>query len=190
MLQHNAANIVAEAEGAKLDSIRALRFHIHTGHSEEVANLGRNEQLVEIMAEKGIPNTSQNLILAPNAVHDYHFADLHASKTLVQHWQTFQQATSVELRTHVSAEEFELLQNYPNPFNPETSIQYFVASDQWVRLRIFDVRGLEVATLVNEWKSAGGYTIVFEARGLPSGVYFARLQVGGFVATKKMLLLR
>jgi len=86
--------------------------------------------------------------------------------------------------------DFELFQNYPNPFNPSTSIKYAIPSAQYASLKVFDVLGNEVATLVSEEKPAGSYEITFNAANLPSGVYFYRLQTGSFVETKKMILLK
>jgi len=100
--------------------------------------------------------------------------------------------------------EFKLSQNYPNPFNPETTISYKVQAASNVSLKVYDVLGREVATLVNEYKQAGNYKITFSVRHLersreiPSGVYFYRLQAGdpslgsghGFVQTKKMVYLK
>ena len=83
---------------------------------------------------------------------------------------------------------YSLDQNYPNPFNPSTSIQYAVSSRQFVTLKVYDVLGNEVETLVNEEKSAGEYEIEFDAEGLTSGVYFYQLKAGSFVQTKKMVL--
>ena len=85
---------------------------------------------------------------------------------------------------------FSLEQNYPNPFNPSTSIQYAISSRQLVTLKIFDLLGKEIATLVNENKPAGNYEVSFDARNLSSGTYFYKLQAGSFVETKKMILLR
>jgi hypothetical protein len=85
---------------------------------------------------------------------------------------------------------FSLEQNYPNPFNPSTSIQYTIANRQFVTLKIFDVIGNELATLVNQYKLSGRYNVEFNASTLPSGVYFYRLQAGDFVQTRKMILLR
>ena len=93
---------------------------------------------------------------------------------------------------------FSLLQNYPNPFNPSTKIKYTIpqnvilseAKNLFVQLKIYDVLGNEVATLVNEEKPAGTYEVDFNAVNLTSGVYFYKLQAGGFVQTKKMILLR
>ena len=85
---------------------------------------------------------------------------------------------------------FNLSQNYPNPFNPTTIIEFQTASSGLVVLKVFDILGNEVATLVNEEKPAGSYTVKFIASELPSGVYFYRLQSGNYSATKKLLLLK
>jgi hypothetical protein len=86
--------------------------------------------------------------------------------------------------------EFSLSQNYPDPFNPSTSIEYRVGSMEYVILKIFDVLGNEVATLVNEEKPTGRYDVEWNASNYPSGVYFYRLHAGTFIKTKKMLLLK
>jgi len=86
--------------------------------------------------------------------------------------------------------EFKLFQNYPNPFNPATSVEYAIGRDQHVRLKIYDLLGREVTTLVDERKSAGSYRVIFDAKGLPGGVYFIRLTAGEFVDTKRAVLLR
>ncbi|MDP2363587.1 MAG: T9SS type A sorting domain-containing protein, partial [Ignavibacteria bacterium] len=86
--------------------------------------------------------------------------------------------------------QFILEQNFPNPFNPSTIIQYAIGSTQIVQLKVYDVLGKKVATLVNEEKSAGSYEISFNATQLSSGIYFYKLHAGSFVETKKMLLLK
>jgi hypothetical protein len=98
--------------------------------------------------------------------------------------------TSVNNSTTKYLEHFVLDQNYPNPFNPTTSIKYAIASRQFVIIKVFDVLGNEIATLVNEEKPAGTYEVDWNATGLPSGVYFYQLKTGGYVETKKMILLR
>lgn len=85
---------------------------------------------------------------------------------------------------------FELMQNYPNPFNPSTIISWVSPESSHQVLKIFDVLGNEIATLVDEFKEAGNHTIDFNAAGLASGVYIYRLMAGSFVETKKMVLLR
>ena len=85
---------------------------------------------------------------------------------------------------------FVLSQNYPNPFNPTTSIKYQIPNTNRVMLKVFDLLGREVATLVNEVKNAGEYAVQFNASGLASGVYFCRLSMPGSIATRKMILTR
>ncbi len=87
-------------------------------------------------------------------------------------------------------DNFKLYQNYPNPFNPTTTIKYSIPSDGFVKLSVFNSIGEEVSTLVNEFKPGGSYEVEFNADVLTSGVYFYRIQVGSFVKTKKMVLLR
>jgi hypothetical protein len=86
--------------------------------------------------------------------------------------------------------EMRLYENYPNPFNPITSIQYDLSKDGHVTLKIYDVLGREVAALVNGEKTAGAYTVQFDASKLSSGVYFSRMEAGKYIGTKKLLLLR
>jgi plastocyanin len=88
------------------------------------------------------------------------------------------------------ADKFELMQNYPNPFNPSTSIKYTISNRQFVLLKIYNILGDEIATLVNEEKEQGVYSITFDATGLSSGMYLYKLQAGSFVEMKKMILLR
>jgi len=85
---------------------------------------------------------------------------------------------------------YDLSNNYPNPFNPTTKIKYSIPQSSNVLIKVFDILGNEIETLVNAEKPAGTYEITWYAERLPSGVYFYRLQAGSFVATKKMLLLK
>jgi hypothetical protein len=91
--------------------------------------------------------------------------------------------------------KYILEQNYPNPFNPSTTIRYAIPEDGRVTLKVYNIAGQEVATLVNEWKTAGKYEIVFDAKNasgstLATGVYLYRVHAGNFSETKKMILLR
>lgn len=85
---------------------------------------------------------------------------------------------------------YALSQNYPNPFNPTTTISYQLSTANFVRLKVYDVLGREVATLVNGPQQAGHYDVEFTGDGLASGVYFYRLEAGNFVDQKKMLMLK
>jgi hypothetical protein len=87
-------------------------------------------------------------------------------------------------------QEFSLSQNYPNPFNPSTKISFSIPVSELVTLKIFDVLGKEVATLVNEKRDAGSYNIEFNAANLPSGIYMYRIKAGNYVETRRMMLLK
>jgi hypothetical protein len=89
-----------------------------------------------------------------------------------------------------SLREFDLAQNYPNPFNGATTISFRLSTSRPVSLRIHDLLGREVATLLNGFESAGEYRILWESTSLPSGVYFFCLRVGSSLATKRMVLLK
>ena len=109
--------------------------------------------------------------------------------------------TDVEENKPTSPTEFSLAQNYPNPFNPTTKIKYSIPSTgtsslstsggmKFIQLKVYDILGNEVATLVNEEKPAGEYEVEFNASKLPSGIYFYRLKAGNFIQTKKMILIK
>jgi hypothetical protein len=85
---------------------------------------------------------------------------------------------------------FQLEQNYPNPFNPSTKISYSIPQEGDVTLKIYDVLGNELATLINEEKPAGVYEVEFDASNLSSGIYFYKLTASSFVETKKMTVLK
>jgi len=86
--------------------------------------------------------------------------------------------------------KFLLQQNYPNPFNPTTAISYQLPAVSFVTLKVYDVLGREVVTLVNEKEAPGEYTVQFDASKLASGVYFYRLTTERFTHTRKMLLMK
>lgn len=106
---------------------------------------------------------------------------------------------SIEVEVNFTPTEYNLYQNYPNPFNPSTKIKYSIPDlgtrlsaigELFVTLKVFDILGNEVRTLVNDYKRAGNYEIDFNAGGLSSGVYYYSLQAGDYSITKKMLLIR
>jgi hypothetical protein len=99
--------------------------------------------------------------------------------------------TGAETRTLAGVPaNFGLEQNYPNPFNPSTRIEFSIVGTQFTILRVYDILGREVATLVNESLRPGHYTRTFDGTGLASGIYVYRLQAGSFVETRKAILLR
>lgn len=85
---------------------------------------------------------------------------------------------------------FSLRQNYPNPFNPSTTIDFSIPNSSKVELKVYDLLGREVATLVNEYKQAGNYSVQFNALSLASGVYFYKIASGNFQDVKKMILIK
>ncbi|MBI3006072.1 MAG: T9SS type A sorting domain-containing protein, partial [Ignavibacteriales bacterium] len=95
----------------------------------------------------------------------------------------------------VASSDFALFRNYPNPFNPETNISYRLSTDAHVTLRVFDVLGREVATLVRNFQKAGLHSVRFSAGNLPSGIYFYRIEAGDatgsqFTKMNKMVLIK
>ena len=86
--------------------------------------------------------------------------------------------------------KFILHQNYPNPFNPVTTIKYSIPQSEFVNLRIYDMLGREIETLVNEEKPAGEYYVNFDGTNFSSGVYLYKLQTGTYIQAKKLLLLK
>jgi hypothetical protein len=96
---------------------------------------------------------------------------------------------SVDDNTNIP-NELHLFQNYPNPFNPSTKISYSIPEISLVTLKVFDILGNEIKTLVNGEKPPGNYEVEFNATSLPSGVYFYKFTAGGFVETKKMILIK
>lgn len=102
----------------------------------------------------------------------------------------YKTVTSVRRTGDRLPDAFALNQNYPNPFNPSTTIAYSLKQASSVSLRVFNVIGQEVATLVNDVQSAGDYAVTLNASSLSSGVYFYKLEAGSFVSVKKMMLLK
>jgi hypothetical protein len=134
----------------------------------------------------------------PNAdINDIEFALIETESTITS--SLFAATTDgvwrMDLATGVEDEitnpdDFVLYQNYPNPFNPKTNIGFRIADFGFVSLKVYDLLGKEIATLVNEYKPAGGYEVEFNAGDLTSGVYFYTLNTEGFIQTKKLLLMK
>jgi hypothetical protein len=140
-----------------------------------------------------VTNTTARLLLAPSEFHIYTTEKLFTPEDGI--------LTDVEdeLYGSTTPDKFTLQQNYPNPFNPTTTISYSVPAEPSgklfnVKLSVFDILGREVASLVNENKASGSYTVIFDGSNLTSGVYFYKIKAGNgisnFVQVKKMLLLK
>jgi hypothetical protein len=101
---------------------------------------------------------------------------------------SFEYSNTIEVE--ITPSVFSLSQNYPNPFNPSTKIKYSIPQSSNVVIKVFNVVGDEVSTLVNGQKQAGTYELTFNAENLPSGVYFYQLKAGDFIQTKRMILIK
>ncbi len=89
-----------------------------------------------------------------------------------------------------NADDYKLYQNYPNPFNPVTKISYKLNTEGFVSLKVYNLVGQVVATLVNETKEAGVYSVTFDGSQLTTGIYLYKLQVNGFTSVKRMTLIK
>ena len=86
--------------------------------------------------------------------------------------------------------KYDLAQNYPNPFNPVTNLEFGISNLRFVTLKVYDMLGKEVSTLVNEKQSPGTYQVEFDAGSLTSGIYFYRLTSGDFTDTRRMMMIK
>lgn len=124
--------------------------------------------------------------LEDSAGNKYQFLDVYQAKLT---WKPiiFQ---AVKVDFSALPKKYLLSQNYPNPFNPTTKIRYSISQQSFVTLKVYDILGNEVSTLVNEEKPVGTYELTWNAKNLSSGVYFYCLHAGNFVETRKMIFLR
>jgi hypothetical protein len=98
--------------------------------------------------------------------------------------------TCVNSLGNAELKTFQLQQNYPNPFNPSTTINYSLPKSGYVKLTVYNAIGIKVATIVNEYKQAGNYSVQFNAANLASGIYLYRLESGNYSAAKKLILVK
>ena len=100
------------------------------------------------------------------------------------------ESTTGIINEHLISKQYSLAQNFPNPFNPNTAIKYAIPKTSIVTLKVYDLLGKEIATLINEEKPIGDYEIDFDGSNLSSGIYFYRIQTGKFTDTKKLILIK
>ncbi len=159
-----------------------------------------------IDAEKSSPNSvvitgSHNWSSAAETANDENTLVIHSQHIANLYLQEFKQryvdaggsddiVLSVKPFTNEAPTSYELQQNYPNPFNPSTNIQFSIVDTRFVTLKVYDILGRGVATLVNERMRPGIYTVAWNAARLSSGIYFVRLQAGNFTAVRKVVLMK
>jgi hypothetical protein len=154
-------------------------------NSENIYNYGNISYQVNT---EGIGNRSVRLklIVDNNFASDYSLGKIYSDESVLGKTNVKQ----IDFTGDKPITSYALSQNYPNPFNPSTSIKFEIPKDGLVTLKIYDILGAEIATLVNEEKTTGRYEVNFSASSLASGVYLYRIQVNDFVDVKKMILMK
>ncbi len=169
----------------------------------KVSGDATNTQLVIVGIEKGTlvyansSETTPSLALKERVAivginteaNAYYTADAWSLTKNAVAWVTGQSLTGIKNKD-VKVSSFKLEQNYPNPFNPSTVISYQLPTNNLVTLKVYNMLGKEVATLVNNMQSAGQHEVNFNAANVPSGMYIYTLRAGSFSQTKKMLLVK
>jgi hypothetical protein len=173
-------------------NFNATSYRIYRAVSNNPVNpLSLNYSLISSVSSSTFEYTDYAVTILPGYQYAYYYVvgyngSSESSKTnYVSTPAEFHKQLPVELLN-----EYTLLQNYPNPFNPSTKISYSIKEEGLVTLKVYDILGKEIATLVNENKPSGNYEAEFNASALPSGMYIYKLQAGNFTDVKKMLLLK
>jgi hypothetical protein len=118
-------------------------------------------------------------------------ADINASELIWNFFKNYKLTTPTGVKDYTQDPmDFSLLQNYPNPLNPSTKISWQLPVSSHQTIKIYDVLGNEVATLVDEYRIASNYEVEFDASSLASGIYLYQLRTGELILTKKMVLIR
>ena len=169
--------------GEKLNSPAVLKIKLDP---EKLAGINPNEITVAYWdSSKWV---ALNSILS--STKDMIIAEVNKLGQFVVTKKTYVEASEVKPEI---PDKFELYQNYPNPFNPETSIRFDLPKDSYVTLKVYDVLGREIKTLVSEFKPAGSYLVTWDGkdkygRKVSSGVYFYRMTAGEFTKVRKMII--
>jgi hypothetical protein len=158
---------------------------LYNGHGETYADYSHGIRLVEdAVTVNGVPSTI-GAILRNDTL-----AVLLSDEGSIAQPRYGDPPTGVNTEPGGGGRGTGWLESFPNPFNPNSDIRYQIAEFRTVRLAVYDLLGREVAVLVNEEKAPGAYQVRFDATGMPSGVYFCRMEAGRYTATKQLLLVR
>jgi hypothetical protein len=185
-----SVNLRKEREGTGNGRVYTIYVSVSDGNG----NVGTSSFQVQV------PHDKKDIALNDGSVYEVFGGTVIPLSTSINS-STANEVSSSSLSTlenQILPESFELKQNYPNPFNPTTTISYQIPEAGYVTLKVYDMLGREVATLVNEYQQPGNFVKTFHGTSLPSGIYFYRLQVGdpslrsgqGFTDSKKMLLIK
>jgi len=141
---------------------------------------------IDLMIGQVLPNVSQYNF--KGVIDDIRIFDYALSVEEIE--QLYGESSAIHSEMETIPKDFALSQNYPNPFNPQTTIQYQLPVADNVKLEVYDLTGRLVQTIVDEYKQAGNYTIIWDARNVSSGIYLYRLQTKEFISTKKCIKLK
>jgi len=155
--------------------------------------VAQNNIPVNIISSGGEKSSSASFILRSTVGEPFIGKSINATNQQnIGFWYVYKQSTitEVEKEDEIIPTVFKLEQNYPNPFNPSTIIKFAVPERSSVLIKIYDILGGEVITLVNEEMDSGWYRREFNASGYSTGVYIYRMQAGNYISTKKMILVK
>jgi len=173
-----------------IDNDGKLEFAILSGGYLYVFKSDGNNSYYLWLLKKGPTSFTINLIdMNKDGIKDILWSSIRESRWATDIFKGTKLINNVPIDPFIPS-KIELEQNYPNPFNPTTTIQYAINIRQYVTLKIFDLLGREITTLIDEEKDAGNYTVQWDASAFTSGLYFYRLQTEAASITKKMLLVR
>ncbi len=154
--------------------------HFQTSHKEALMNQIQPDNII------GLHLLSGSIASIRNTVNSFY----PGATVFTSPLQTFSLSVTDVANEESLPNNFSLKQNYPNPFNPSTNISFSIPKEGFTRLKIYNIAGEEVSTLINQQLFAGEYNITFNSTGLPSGIYFYRLTTKEYSETKKMILLK
>ncbi len=202
LLQYLGINrLVALPMVTQVDSLVGINnpYFIGIAFADSFTNGGpfyiTDTTVTPVVEAKGTP-LSFNITYIPKndsikAVIDvYYFSSFKAILNKIIYGYFNMQIDGVNESNNLSVKSFSLSQNYPNPFNPSTIIRYSIPKTGLVTLKVYDILGREVTTLVNENKTPGNYSVTFNGNNLSSGIYFYRISAGRYSETKKFILLK
>ncbi len=150
-------------------------------------------QIYKLLYSNGIVSEQDLVTTAPSFVYSFGVDQFNELYTLCSDGNVYKMrgtVISINGDPGIVPEGYSLRQNFPNPFNPATVIKFAIPASSFVNIKIFDISGREVVTLVNETKNAGNYSIEWNATGNPSGIYFCVMSVNGYSIEKKMVLIK